>query len=61
MTSDYVIISVKFYPEVGHDEYIVLFNFGSRIISGFEGKEGEPSEGEAKESPVSIGLNANML
>lgn len=65
MTSDYVIFSITFYLEVGHGENIILCNFGSRIISGFEVKQGDPSGrgggGEAKESPVSIGLYPDKL
>ena len=36
MTSDYVIVSVKLCPNVGNDEYIIVCNFGSRRMSGFE-------------------------
>ena len=42
MTSDNVILSIKLYPEVGHDEYI-LCNFGCCGISGFEVIEETPS------------------
>ena len=66
MTSDSVIVSIKFYSEVGHGENIILCNFGSLIISGFEVKEWEPSGGGgggggAKKSPISIGLNLDKL
>ena len=36
MTSDYAIVSNNSYPEVVNDEYIVVFNFAGRRISGFE-------------------------
>ena len=36
MTSDYVIVSVKLCPNAGNDEYIIVCNFGSRRMSGFE-------------------------
>ena len=34
MTSNYVIVSVKLYLNVGNNQYIILWNFGSRIMSG---------------------------
>ena len=36
MTSYYTIVSNNSYPEVVNDEYIVLFNFAGRRMSGFE-------------------------
>ena len=36
MTSYYAIVSNNSYPEVVNDEYIVVFNFAGRRMSGFE-------------------------
>ena len=36
MTPDYVIVSIKFYPEVENDQYIIVCNVSRRRISGFE-------------------------
>ena len=36
MTPDYVIVSIKFYPEVENDLYIIVCNVSRRRISGFE-------------------------
>ena len=36
MTSDYVTVSNNSCPVVGNNEYIVMFNFAGRRISGFE-------------------------
>ena len=36
MSSDYDIMSIKLYPEVGNDEYIILCNFDGRSMSGGE-------------------------
>ena len=33
MTSDYVIVSIKFCPQVGNCKYIIVCNFGGRTIS----------------------------
>ena len=40
MTSDYVIVSIKLYPEGGNDDYINVRNFNGRGMSGFEVIEG---------------------
>ena len=42
MTSDNVILSIKLYPEISNDEYIILCNFGCCGISGFEVIEETP-------------------
>ena len=42
MTSGYVDVSIKLFSEVGHDEYIILCNFGGRSISGFKVIEEDP-------------------
>ena len=34
MTSNYVIVSIKLYLNVGNNDYIILWNFGGRIMSG---------------------------
>ena len=44
MKSNYVIVSIKIRLDLGNDGYIILYNFGDRIMSGFEVKEGGPSE-----------------
>ena len=36
MTSDYVIMSIKLCPVVGNNEYIIVCDFVSRRMSGFE-------------------------
>ena len=36
MTSDYVIVAIKLYPEGGKDDYINVRNFSGRGMSGFE-------------------------
>lgn len=41
MTSDYIIVPIKLSVDVGNDKYIILCTFGSRIMSGFEGKQGD--------------------
>ena len=41
MTSDYIIVPIKLCVDVGNDKYIILCTFGSRIMSGFEGKQGD--------------------
>ena len=40
MKSDYFIVSIKVCPEVVNDEYIILWTFGGRSVSGFEDIEG---------------------
>ena len=42
MTSNYIIVPIKLCLDVGNDKYIILCTFGSRIMSGFEGKHGGP-------------------
>ena len=42
MTSNYIIVPIKLCVDVGNDKYIILCTFGSRIMSGFEGKQGGP-------------------
>ena len=49
MTPDYVIVLIKLCPEVGNDEYIIVYNFSSG------GLRGPPVTG-SKKSPVWIGL-----
>ena len=36
MTPDYVIVSIKFYPEVENDQYIIVCNVSGRRMSGFD-------------------------
>ena len=40
MTSRYVIVSVTFCLNIGNNEYIILCNFGGRIVSNCEVLEG---------------------
>ena len=40
MTSNYVILLIKFSLNVGNDDYIILCNFDDLIISGLEAEEG---------------------
>ena len=40
LTSDYVIVSTKLCPQVGNDEYIIVYNFGGGRMSGFRVTEG---------------------
>ena len=49
VTSNYVIASIKLYPDAGNGEFIILCNFGGRIMSGFESIEGNRSQ-EVKNS-----------
>ena len=42
MTSNYIIVPIKLCLGVGNDKYIILCTFGSRIMSGFEGKQVGP-------------------
>ena len=59
MTSNYVIVSIKLYPDAGNGEFIILCNFGGRILSGFESIEGNRSK-EVKKSNMerwSVDLN----
>ena len=44
MKSNYVIVSIKIRLDLGNDGYIILYNFGDRIMSGFKVIEGGPSE-----------------
>ena len=46
MTSNYFIVPIKLNLNVGNDEYIILWNFGSRIMSGFEVIDGGPPKPE---------------
>ena len=41
MTSNYIIVPIKLCLDVGNDKYVILCTFGSRIMSRFEGKQGE--------------------
>ena len=43
MTSGYVDVSIKLFSEVGHDEYIILCNFGGRSRSDFKVIEEDPT------------------
>ena len=36
MTPDYVIVSIKFYPEVENDQYVIVCNVRGRRMGGFE-------------------------
>ena len=59
MTSNYVIVSIKLYPDAGNGEFIILCNFGGSIMSGFESIEGNRSQ-EVKNSNMerwSVNLN----
>ena len=49
MTPDYVIVSIKFIPEVGNDEYIIVCNFSGGDLR-------VPLVTGSKKSPVWIGL-----
>ena len=42
MTSNYVIVPIKLYLDVGNDKHIILFNFGGRFVSSFEIMKGDP-------------------
>ena len=42
MTSNYVIVPIKLYLDVGNDEHIILFNFGGRFVNSFEVLKGDP-------------------
>lgn len=44
MKSNYVIVSIKIRLDLGNDGYIILYNFGDRIMSGFKVIERGPSE-----------------
>ena len=44
MKSNYVIVSIKIRLDLGNDGYIILYNFGDRIMSGCKVIEGGPSE-----------------
>ena len=46
MTSNYFILPIKLNLDVGNHEYIILWNFGSRIMSGFEVIDGGPPKPE---------------
>ena len=37
-------MSIKIRLDLGNDGYIILYNFGDRIMSGFKVIEGGPSE-----------------
>lgn len=55
MTSDYFIMSIKVCPEVVNDEYIILWMFGGRSVSGFEdivGSFWSPPGRKKKKSPA---------
>ena len=41
MASDYVIVLIKLWPEVGNDEEIVVCNFSGHRLSCFEVLEGD--------------------
>ena len=49
MTSNYVIVSVKLYLNVGNNQYIILWNFGGRIMSGRSNQK-KPGLGRVKVS-----------
>ena len=40
MTSNYVIVAIKLCLDVGNDDYIILWNFGGNVMSGFKAIEG---------------------
>lgn len=44
MKSNYDIVLIKIRLDLGNDGYIILYNFGDRIMSGFKVIEGGPSE-----------------
>ena len=48
MKSNYVIVSIKIRLDLGNDGYIILYNFGDRIMSGFKVIEGGPPGPGAK-------------
>ena len=70
LTSDYVIVSTKLCPQVGNDEYIIVYNFGGGRMSGFRvtegGLRGPPTTTPVaaqitkKKSPVEIGLKQRL-
>ena len=36
MTSNYVIVAIKLCLDVVNDDYIILWNFGGNVMSGFK-------------------------
>ena len=36
MTSNYVIVSIKLCLDAGNNEYIILSNFGGRVMNGLK-------------------------
>ena len=48
MVSNYVIVTIKLYLDAGNGEYIIVWNFGRRIVSGFEVRSGDPRFAERK-------------
>ena len=44
MKSNYDIVLIKIRLDLGNDRYIILYNFGDRVMSGFKVIEGGPSE-----------------
>ena len=51
MVSNYVIMTIKLYLDAGNGEYIIVWNFGRRIVSGFEVRSGDPRFAERKKIP----------
>ena len=62
MTSNYVIVSVKLCLKVGNNDYIILCNFGGRIMSGrSKQKQGRlDSVNATVHTPQSIHLNESV-
>ena len=60
MTSNYVIVSIKLCLDVRNDEYIILCNFGGRIMSESrvtgDGLRSPSPRYRRKKSPACMGL-----
>ena len=52
LPSNYFIVSITLYPDVGDDESIILWNFGDRFKSGFKLIEGFLQTSPSSRSPV---------
>ena len=52
--------SIKLFPEIGHDEYIILCNFGGRSISGFKVIEEDSTPSGAGNMQNNLGVR-NLL
>ena len=50
--TEFVTVSIKLYLDVGNNDYIILRNFGGRIMSGFEFIEGSSGAPTLPPAPV---------